>query len=163
MIRGIAEQTNLLALNATIEAARAGAAGRGFSVVADEVRLLATQTAQATQEIAGQVDGIQAATRETTEAIRAITETVRDMDTAAAAVAAATSQQAIAVSEISLSAQFAAKRTAEVADSLGQVRAGAESTQEAAMRVQADAGTLGERAGMLRVEVARFIGRVQAA
>ncbi|WP_050992580.1 methyl-accepting chemotaxis protein [Bradyrhizobium sp. WSM471] len=72
LIAAIARQTNLLALNATIEAARAGDRGRGFAVVAQEVKSLATQTAQATVEIREQIDGIQTAT---TEAVGAITET----------------------------------------------------------------------------------------
>lgn len=76
LIQSIAGQTSLLALNATIEAARAGEAGRGFAVVASEVKELAQQTAHATNEIRGQIVGIQTAVKQTAEAIGAVTSSV---------------------------------------------------------------------------------------
>ncbi|WP_191894027.1 methyl-accepting chemotaxis protein [Planomonospora parontospora] len=89
LISQVAGQTRLLSLNATIEAARAGEAGRGFAVVASEVKQLATQTADATGQIAHQVASAQSAAREGIDVIETIGRTVRDMDTLAHAIAAA--------------------------------------------------------------------------
>jgi methyl-accepting chemotaxis protein len=115
LISAIASQTNLLALNATIEAARAGEAGRGFAVVASEVKELASQTAKATEEIAGQVAAIQASTGECVAAIGGISETIREISAIATTIAAAVEEQGSATREIARSVQQVAAGTSEVA------------------------------------------------
>lgn len=108
VINSIAEQTNLLALNATIEAARAGAAGAGFAVVANEVKDLAGGTARATQEIEGRIAKIQEDSRETLDAMLRIGEVIRQIDGASTSIASAVEEQSATTSEIVRSVSQAA-------------------------------------------------------
>lgn len=100
IISEIAAQTNLLALNATIEAARAGEAGKGFAVVASEVKSLATQTAQATEEIAQQIRGIQESSGSTASAIRQIGEIIGQVSGISSSISGAVEEQSAATREI---------------------------------------------------------------
>src|SRR5258705_7347736 len=109
LIQAIAEQTNLLALNATIEAARAGDAGRGFAVLAHEVKALAEQTAKATAEIGQNVGMIQTSTRNAVDAVREIGNAVRDINEVTSNIASAIEQQDAAPRAISSNAQLTAQ------------------------------------------------------
>ncbi len=100
VIQDIAEQTNLLALNATIEAARAGEAGKGFAVVASEVKELARQTASATEDIAKRISAIQSTTTESVKAIGEIVQAIASVNDVSGTIAAAIEEQSATTKEI---------------------------------------------------------------
>jgi methyl-accepting chemotaxis protein len=163
LITDIAEQTNLLALNATIEAARAGEAGRGFAVVASEVKALAGQTAKATEEISAHVVGMQQATQRSVAAIKSIQATIHEVGEVSGAIAAAVSEQSAATREIARGAEIASKSTAQSAGEVAQIREATTNTRSNAATVETVAGSLGAVATRIRGQVDGLSDRLRSA
>ncbi|MBP2293195.1 HAMP domain-containing methyl-accepting chemotaxis protein [Azospirillum rugosum] len=163
LINDIASQTNLLALNATIEAARAGEAGKGFAVVASEVKNLANQTAKATEDISGQIAGIQEVSREAAAAIAEIGRVIGEISSISATIAAAVEEQGAATREISRNVQEAARGTQEVTGTIVGVTQAAEATGDASRQVLDAADGLNGEAEGLRGFVSRFLHDMRAA
>lgn len=157
IIQDIAEQTNLLALNATIEAARAGEAGKGFAVVANEVKALANQTSNATDEIGGYVDNIQSAMNATIEGISSISKQVEGVDEANATVSAAVEKQKAATHEIVKNIEQASAGTREVTTNISEVSTSAQEVGVSASEISDAARELSQQSEMLRKAVATYL------
>jgi methyl-accepting chemotaxis protein len=156
VITSIAEQTNLLALNATIEAARAGEAGKGFAVVANEVKELAKQTGQATEDISQKIGAIQQDTEGAVTAIQQIGAIINQVNDIANTIASAVEEQSVTTNEMARNVEEAAKGSNEIVQNIGGVAQAAQSTASGATQTQAAAQELGRLASELQAIVGQF-------
>lgn len=163
LIAEIAAQTNLLALNATIEAARAGSAGQGFAVVAQEVKQLATQTAKATEQISQQIAGMQSMTERSVAAMSQIKDVVGQVEVIGSAIAAAAEEQDAATREVTRGINEASDGTRQISANIEAVTDAARDAGRAANEVLDASGLLSANASALRERIVHFIEEVKAA
>lgn len=159
VINSIAEQTNLLALNATIEAARAGESGRGFSVVANEVKELARETAHATEEISRKIAAIQVDSKDAVEAIQELNSVVQKISDFQSSIAEAVDEQSVMTSEISRNVSDAEEASVKAAASVSSVAGFIKGTSK---NTALSRGAAAELAEAMRALVGTTNGQVRA-
>ena len=155
-INSISSQTNLLALNATIEASRAGEAGKGFGVVANEIKELANQTSEATEEINKKVEGIQNSTSATSQDIHEVMKVIREVNEYIADISESVDQQTESTKEIAENVSQASQGVQEVNENVSQSSQAAQdiardiaAVNQSAEGISEESGSVNQRAGGL--------------
>jgi methyl-accepting chemotaxis protein len=156
VITSIAQKTDLLALNATVEAARAGEVGAGFAVVANEVKELAKQTANATEDISRKIEAIQADAKSAVAAIASISGVIGTVNDISGTIATAVEEQSATTTEMSRNVSEAARGAGEVSQNIQGVAEAAQSTSQGATDSEKASRNLAQMSTRLRELVARF-------
>lgn len=157
LIRGVADQTRLLALNATIESARAGDVGRGFGVVAMEVRTLADQTAKATETIGDRIRAVEEKVTRCRSATMGLANVIGEVSDAATRIVASVEDQKTTTHDISTSMRMAAEATKDVSSHVTNVAVAAGETESAATLLTGASADVATQSSNLERDVTTFL------